>query len=72
MLHVVAGNVPAVVAVFMLWGCCGTAVNVAFQAEYLKGVEEDELSVAWPIVSVVFNCGIGAGCALDGVVVTSV
>lgn len=72
LLRVVAGSVPAVLAVFMLWGCCGTAFNVAFQAEIIKGVEEDESSVAMSIFSGLFNFGIGAGSALGGVVVTSV
>ena len=72
LLRVVAGSVPAVLAVFMLWGCCGTAFNVAFQAEIIKGVEEDESFVAMSIFSGLFNFGIGAGSALGGVVVTSV
>lgn len=72
LLRVVAGSVPAVLAVFMLWGCCGTAFNVAFQAEIIKGVEEDESSVAMSVFSGLFNFGIGAGSALGGVVVTSV
>ena len=72
LLRVVAGSVPAVLVVFMLWGCCGTAFNVAFQAEIIKGVEEDESSVAMSIFSGLFNFGIGAGSALGGVVVTSV
>ncbi len=66
------GAFRAVLAVFMLWGCCGTAFNVAFQAELIKGVEEDESSVAMSIFSGLFNFGIGAGSALGGVVVTSV
>ena len=56
----------------MLWGCCATAFNVAFQSEIIKAVENDESSVAMSIFSGLFNFGIGAGSALGGFVVTSI
>lgn len=71
-LRPVSGSMVAILAAFMLWGCCGTAFNVAFQAEIIKGSSEDDSSVAMSIFSGLFNFGIGAGSALGGVVVTSV
>ena len=70
-LRPLAGSVATVLVMFLLWGCCGTAFNVAFQAEIIKGVEGDESSVAMSIFSGLFNFGIGAGSALGGVVVTN-
>ncbi len=70
-LRPLAGSVPAVLASFMLWGCCGTALNVAFQAEIIKCAGDDDSSVAMSIFSGLFNFGIGAGSALGGMVVAS-
>ncbi len=58
-------------AVFVLWGCCATAFNVAFQSEVIRAVEADESAVAMSIFSGLFNFGIGAGSAVGGFVVTS-
>ncbi len=54
-----ASSAPAVLASFMLWGCCGTALNVAFQAEIIKCADDDDSSVAMSIFSGLFNFGIG-------------
>ena len=70
-LRPLAGSAPAVLASFMLWGCCGTALNVAFQAEIIKCADGDDSSVAMSIFSGLFNFGIGAGSALGGMVVAS-
>lgn len=71
-LRPVAASAPAVFVAFVLWGCCGTAFNVAFQAEIIRCSSEDDSSVAMSIFSGLFNFGIGAGSALGGIVVTSV
>lgn len=71
-LRAVAADFGATSATFVLWGCCATAFNVAFQSEIIKAVENDESSVAMSIFSGLFNFGIGAGSALGGFVVTSI
>lgn len=71
-LRAVAPSFAATSTVFVIWGCCATAFNVAFQSEIIKAVESDESSVAMSIFSGLFNFGIGAGSALGGFVVTSI
>lgn len=70
-LRACAPSFAATGAVFVVWGCCVTAFNVAFQSEVIRAVEADESSVAMSIFSGLFNFGIGAGSALGGFVVTS-
>lgn len=70
-LRACAPSFAATGAVFVVWGCCATAFNVAFQSEVIRAVEADESSVAMSIFSGLFNFGIGAGSALGGFVVTS-
>ncbi len=69
-LRACAPSFAATGAVFVVWGCCATAFNVAFQSEVIRAVEADESSVAMSIFSGLFNFGIGAGSALGGFVVT--
>ena len=70
-LRACAASFAATSAVFVLWGCCATAFNVAFQSEVIRTVEADESAVAMSIFSGLFNFGIGAGSAVGGFVVTS-
>lgn len=58
--------VPAF-ALCMLWGVCGTATNVALQAEVIKVSPEDASPVAMSIYSGIYNLGIGTGAAIGGV-----
>lgn len=67
-----AATIVTMFAMCALWGCCGTAFNVAFQAELIKYTSEDESAVAMSIFSGLFNLGIGAGSAVGGVVVSGV
>ena len=70
-LHACAASFAATSAVFVIWGCCATAFNVAFQSEIIQAVEADESSVAMSIFSGLFNFGIGAGSAVGGFVSTA-
>lgn len=65
-----AATIATVFAMCALWGCCGTAFNVAFQAELIKYTSEYESTVAMSIFSGLFNLGIGS--AVGGVVVSSI
>ena len=61
----------AVLAVFVLWGICGTTFNVAFQSEILRFAPPQGAAVATAIFSGIFNLGIGSGSAVGGAVSTS-
>ena len=65
-----ASSLAAVLAVCVLWGCCATAFNVAFQAELIKYTPADSSAVAMSIFSGLFNLGIGTGTAIGGAVVS--
>ena len=67
-----AATIATVFAMCALWGCCGTAFNVAFQAELIKYTSEYESTVAMSIFSGLFNLGIGTGSAVGCVVVSSI
>lgn len=71
LLQIVAGSLGAVVAVFIIWGLCGTLFNIAFQSELIRCTDRDESSVAMAIWSGLFNLGIGGGSALGGIAVSS-
>ena len=70
LLGPLAGSIGAVVAACGVWGMCGTAFNVAFQAQIIDGVSADASAVAMSMFSGLFNFGIGAGSAIGGVVVS--
>lgn len=66
LLRVAALSPVAVFALCMLWGVCGTATNVALQAEVIKVSPEDASPVAMSIYSGIYNLGIGTGAAIGG------
>lgn len=66
-----AALAPAFVfAACMLWGVCGTSVNVALQAEVIKCSPDDASPVAMSMFSGIYNLGIGTGTAIGGAVST--
>lgn len=67
LLRVAALAPASAFALCMLWGVCGTATNVALQAEVIKVSPEDASPVAMSIYSGIYNLGIGTGAAIGGV-----
>lgn len=65
----VAALAPAFVfGACMLWGVCGTSVNVALQAEVIKCSPDDASPIAMSMFSGLYNFGIGTGAAVGGAV----
>ncbi len=69
LMHVASISLVTVLAVCVLWGLCGTAFNVAFQAEVIAYTTQESSAVAMSIFSGLFNLGIGCGTAIGGTVV---
>lgn len=64
-------GLPAIVALFVLWGVSNTVYGIGFQAELIRCTDADDSAVAMSIYSGIFNLGIGSGTALGGVVVST-
>ncbi len=71
LMRLCAGSAWAVAAVFVMWGLCATAFNVAFQSEIISFTSQDASAVAMSIFSGLFNLGIGCGSAVGGAVVAA-
>ena len=65
-----AGSAPATIALFLVWGACYTAYNVAFQAEVIANAPKEAAAVAMSAYSGIFNIGIGGGTWIGGAVVS--
>ena len=66
-----AGSAPATIALFLVWGACYTAYNVAFQAEVIANAPKEAAAVAMSAYSGIFNIGIGGGTWIGGMVVSA-
>lgn len=57
-------------AVCVLWGVCGAAFSIVYQAEILRFAKQGQETVAMAIFSGIFNLGIGTGSFIGGGVCT--
>lgn len=67
-LQPAAGSLPALVAVFAVWGAAMSAVNLGLQARVMQ-VAPEATDVAMSIYSGIYNIGIGSGALAGGLVV---
>lgn len=63
-------SIGVTIAVMAIWGMAATAFNVAMQSEIISIAPPEGTSVAMSIFSGIFNCGIGTGAFLGGLVCT--
>lgn len=70
-LQPASASFPATLAALLIWGACGTAAGVAFQAQIIAVTSERSAPVAMSVFSGLYNLGIGSGAAIGGAVFSS-